>query len=142
MKKYLILLMVASLSIAVVGCGNTKASVEEEAPALEEAVEASVDDAIEDTVSEETVSDADPTVDLDLTALSSTMIYSEVFNMVMEPEAYEGQTVKMDGICNVYVDEETDKTYYACIVQDATQCCAQGLEFILDESLYDQSQYP
>ena len=26
-------------------------------------------------------------------------------------------------------DEEKDKHYFACIIRDATQCCAQGIEF-------------
>ena len=36
-------------------------------------------------------------VDVDLTQLSSTMLYSEVYNMVMSPEDYVGKTVKMNG---------------------------------------------
>ena len=36
-------------------------------------------------------------VDLDLTVLSSTMVYSEVYNMMNEPEPYEGKMVKMQG---------------------------------------------
>ena len=47
-------------------------------------------------------------VDVDLTALSSTMVYSEVYNMLyFYPEDYYGKTVKMTGLFNVYqsVDE-------------------------------------
>ena len=29
--------------------------------------------------------------------LSSTMVYSEVYNMMVDPESYIGKTVKMDG---------------------------------------------
>ena len=36
-------------------------------------------------------------VDVDLTALSSTMVYSEVFNMLNTPENYVGKTIKMTG---------------------------------------------
>ena len=38
------------------------------------------------------------TVDVDLTVLSSTMVYSEVYNMVLEAEGYVGKTVKMNGL--------------------------------------------
>lgn len=73
-------------------------------------------------------------VDVDLTKLSSTMVYSEVYNMMIYPDQYVGKTVKMQGQYNEYYDEETDKTYYACVIADATACCQQGLEFeIADE---------
>lgn len=71
----------------------------------------------------------DLSVDLDLTTMSSTLVYSEVYNMMCVPEEYQGCTIKMKGPFEVYVDEATGKYYYACIIQDATACCAQGLEF-------------
>ncbi len=72
-------------------------------------------------------------VDVDLTKLSSTMVYSEVYNMMIYPDKYVGKTVKMQGQYNEYYDEETDKTYYACVIADATACCQQGLEFVLTD---------
>ena len=37
-------------------------------------------------------------VDIDLTALSSTMVYSQVYDMLyFSPESYRGKTVKMRG---------------------------------------------
>ena len=81
-------------------------------------------------------------VDIDLTSLSATFVYSEVFNMMVSPADYEGKKVKMEGTCNMYQDPDTGKKYYACIVQDATQCCSQGLEFVLDESEYTEDDYP
>ncbi len=70
-------------------------------------------------------------VDVDLTALSSTMVYSEVYNMMCRPEDYSNKTVKMSGIHAVYLDENTGKCYHACIISDATACCSQGIEFEL-----------
>ena len=61
---------------------------------------------------------------------------------MMDPESYEGKSIKMDGNCSIYTDEATGETYYACIVQDATQCCSQGLEFVLDENEYSAEDYP
>lgn len=72
-------------------------------------------------------------VDIDLTALSSTMVYSEVFNMLYEPEDYIGKTVRMEGLFSTYHSETTGKDYYSCIIEDATACCSQGLEFALTE---------
>ena len=125
--------------MAVMGCG-----AKEEATDVTVATETveennSIDEEIE---TEEDMSIKDPSVDVDLTTLSSTMVYSEVFNMMMEPMAYEGQTIKMDGNCAIYTDEETGNTYYTCVVQDATQCCSQGLEFLLDSEQYALEDYP
>ena len=76
------------------------------------------------------LANGDKSVDIDLTVLSANMIYSEVFAMVYSPEEYIGKKVKMEGIFSYYQDEKTGKVYYACIVKDAMQCCAQGIEFI------------
>ena len=137
-RKLLIILCYISL-MAVMGCG-----AKEEATDVTVATETveenkSIDEEIE---TEEDMSIKDPSVDVDLTTLSSTMVYSEVFNMMMEPMAYEGQTIKMDGNCAIYTDEETGNTYYTCVVQDATQCCSQGLEFLLDSEQYALEDYP
>lgn len=70
-------------------------------------------------------------IDVDLTALSSTMVYSEVNNMMMYPEEYIGKTVKMTGTMAAYYDEALDEYYEACVISDATACCQQGLEFQL-----------
>ena len=73
---------------------------------------------------------------IDLTELSATMVYSEVFQMMYYPENYVGKYVKMEGIYDHYHDDATDKDYYACIIQDATACCAQGIEFQLSDGNY------
>lgn len=77
-------------------------------------------------------------IDTDLTVLSSTMVYSEVYNMMVNPDDYRGQTVRMTGQMAKYEDESTGNVYYACIVADATACCQQGIEFVLG----DGSAYP
>ncbi len=77
-------------------------------------------------------------VDVDLTTLSSTMVYSEVYNMVNTPDDYVGKVVKMKGAAASFYDENEKQTYYACIIKDATACCSQGLEYVLD----DADSYP
>ncbi len=71
-------------------------------------------------------------VDVDLTVLSATMVYTEVYNMMVSPQEYIGKTIRMEGSYAPYHDEETGKDYSACIIQDATQCCSQGIEFELE----------
>ena len=70
----------------------------------------------------------DSGVDVDLTALSSTMVFAEVYNMLARPEDYLGKTVRAAGTFAVY--EEGDRRLYAVVVEDALACCAQGLEFV------------
>ncbi len=79
-------------------------------------------------------------VDVDLTQLSSTIVYSEVYAMMAEPEQYIGKTVKMHGL--FATQEYNGERLYACIVQDATACCAQGLEFEMAEDLVYPDDYP
>lgn len=75
-------------------------------------------------------------VDVDLTALSSTMVYSEVYAMMATPEEYIGKTVKMTGTMDAFEDPDTGTVYYACVIQDATACCAEGMEFLLADGAY------
>lgn len=73
------------------------------------------------------------TIDVDLTQMSSTMVYSEVLNIMQEPSKYLGKVVRMNGTVQVYTDPNTGITYRTCIIQDATACCAQGIEFELGD---------
>lgn len=89
---------------------------------------------IEDTISgAENVRDTDETVDYDLTQMSSDMVYATAYQMMVTPEEYEGKTFRIDGNFYVTYYEATKKYYFYCIIQDATACCAQGMEFIWDD---------
>ena len=79
--------------------------------------------------------------DVDLTQLSSTMVYSEVYNMFVNPDNYMGKSIKMTGLFSVYEDELTGNRYFSCIIEDATACCAQGIEFVLQDAKYPED-YP
>ena len=84
---------------------------------------------------------ADMDVDVDLTAMSSTMVYSEVYDMIMSPDDYMGQTIKVRGQYYNGYSEDTKQYYHFVIVADATACCQQGLEFIWNGE-HDISEYP
>ena len=75
-------------------------------------------------------------VDVDLTKMSATMVYSEVYNMLAVPDDYIGKTVRMSGKFQIYEGE--GRNYYVVIIPDATACCQQGMEFILA----DPDAYP
>lgn len=80
--------------------------------------------------------------DVDLTTLSSTMVYSEVYNMMCEPDRYLGKRIKMNGQFAVYENPNTGAVYTACIIMDATACCSQGLEFVLAGEPSYPADYP
>ena len=81
----------------------------------------------------------DAVYDVDLTVMNSTMVYSEVFQMMQAPEGYMGKTMKMAGTMAIYEGDE--RNYYACLIADATACCAQGIEFLWNGE-HDPSDYP
>ncbi|MBR4472846.1 MAG: hypothetical protein IKS55_04330 [Oscillospiraceae bacterium] len=161
MKKALILLLALSVALSLAGCGSGAAPDETGAPAADTKPAEEVSPAAPAVTSDptpvplpaptpESVSvlaeiaapqEKDPdAVDVDLTQLSSTMVYSEVYAMMVEPEEYFGKSVKMRGL---FATQEYDgERYYACIVQDATACCAQGLEFQLSENRVYPDDYP
>ena len=58
------------------------------------------------------------------------MVYATVYQMMMEPEQYEGKTIRIDGNYYISKDEATGNTYHFCVIKDALACCAQGLEFV------------
>lgn len=74
-------------------------------------------------------------VDIDLTRLSTTMVFAEVAAMVRTPEDYLGKTVRMAGTLAVYEANLAlgFDCFYTVVIQDATACCQQGMEFIWPE---------
>jgi hypothetical protein len=67
--------------------------------------------------------------DVDLTVLSSTLVYAEVYNIMTSPDDYMGKTIKLSGPYYASYYEDTGKYYHHVIVEDATACCQGGLEF-------------
>lgn len=121
MKKIIAIVLALVLSLSFVAC--SKNSDKNENSTSKTTTENT-------TKATETTTEA-KSVDLDLTALSSTVVYSEVYNMLISPDDYKGKIIKMKGQFNQYTDEETGKIYNAVIIPDATACCQQGLEFQL-----------
>ena len=70
------------------------------------------------------------TIDLDLSQMSGTVAYAQVYQMISEPENYVGKIIRMRGYFDVFEDQDTGIVYTSCIIPDAAACCAQGFEFI------------
>lgn len=155
MKRKSVILGGSLLAVVLSACGNGETAVSRTDPnnansveavlqqqmAAEEApqptVEIVVENPAEDVIPDDLGAEAwemtgepDASVDVDLTVLNSNMVYAEVYNMMTQPQEYIGKSIKMRGSFGEFQDETTNQVYYSCIIQDATACCAQGIEFI------------
>lgn len=151
MKKTLSVLLCLAFLLFASACGSSKAAGSTPVPTVNDNPTSPIAPSPEQTASTPEPTPAEATtetpqagnpdmVDVDLTQLSSTMVYSEVYAMATEPEQYIGKTVKMQGL--FATQEYNGSRLYACIVQDATACCAEGLEFELAEDLVFPDDYP
>ena len=68
-------------------------------------------------------------VELDLSKMNADFAYAFIFQLVVEPEKYEGKTVRMSGTYEAYYDNTPYGRHDYCIITDVRACCAQGLEF-------------
>lgn len=134
MKKKIFMLLAALLLLGLCGCGS-KLQGTAAGSAVSESTTSAASDSQQSTEQSEEES-------IDLTKLSSTMVYSEVYNMMTEPEDYIGKMVTMQGQFAMYEDPESGEQYFACIIKDATACCSQGLEFVLQGSPSYPDDYP
>ena len=106
---------------------------------VEDGSNGSGDDAVEDGFDGdklESIYDDDEVIDL--TTLSATMVYAEVYNIMSDPQGYSGREIKMTGQYVVYEEPDNNKIHNTCIIFDALACCQQGIEFDLGEG----AKYP
>ena len=168
MKKWTRIFLIMILTVMAIGCikggtaqtesidtnseqapaeissdGNEEDSKEEALTDAPEDVEEPANTADENTDNGEVeTSEGSDDVDVDLTAISGILVYSEVYNMMSTPENYMGKKIKMEGIYTIYFNDSYSVRYDACIVQDATACCATGIEFELSDELKFPEDYP
>ncbi len=153
MKKALLVLLTVTMILSAVSCSEKSSAMrKEESGSVTDVIEdraaeydaGSEDEALDSKNNKENSSSKKKSgkADVDLTSLSSTMVYGEVYDMMVSPEDYVGKTIKMGGECYIFRDDSTGNVYYSCIIQDATACCSQGIEFILDDGYDMPDDYP
>ena len=69
-------------------------------------------------------------IDMDLSQLSGTVVYAQIYQLAIHPEDYIGKIIRLSGWYDVFVDSDTGAVYTVCFIPDATACCAQGIEFV------------
>ena len=70
-------------------------------------------------------------IDIDLTTMNATMVYSQVNNMLSYPSDYVNKIVKIEGPFLPLESNDPSYCYPAILIRDATACCGSGLEFLL-----------
>ena len=154
MKRLLCLLLAVCMMVSLCACGkdskkdagNDASSSNEESSASAESIPTPKEQETPEESEQPQASSGG--VDVDLTVLSSTMVYSEVYNMLYnDPAHYLGKTVKARGTFSIYqlVTDgvlQPDPVSYACIISDAAACCAEGMEFVLKGDLTYPDDYP
>ena len=154
MKRLFCLLLAVCMMASLCACGkDSEKDAGNDASSSNEKSSASAE-SIPTPKEQETPGESKPShpsagkVDVDLTVLSSTMVYSEVYNMLYnDPAHYLGKTVKARGEFSIYqlVTDgvlQPDPVSYACIISDAVACCAEGMEFVLEGDLTYPDDYP
>ena len=104
-KKVFLVLFAILIPLSLVGCGNTQKDPNTNA------------------------------IDIDLSSMSETMMYSYISNMIEKPDDYEGKYIKAKGVHKSYTNNQTHVTYHAILIYDSSTCCSQALEFVLDDDI-------
>ena len=134
MKKRLILAaMLCMACVCSAGCSSKNESKIETV---------SFKDEEEAVILPEPPPDAPAKADVDLTRLSSTMVYAEVANIMSDPIKYIGKVIKMRGPYAASYYDETEMYYHYVIIEDAAACCQSGLEFIWEGDHSYPDEYP
>ena len=132
MKKIIVLISICFSLISCKGKSTVETSFaipDNALPIEEQAVAAN-----EATSAKSALASDGTKIDYDLSEMNSNMVYSQVFNMMIEPEIYDDKVIKMRGNFAVYPNSPTANggTSYAVIISDALACCQQGIEFKWD----------
>ena len=110
MKKFLLLLLCFLVMFLLVGCSNE--------------VDVSV------SPSEKTEKPI-----LDMTKLGTTMAYSGLINMFLEPDQYVGQTIRMNALFFNFATTAEEQPEMMATLIDDTGCCEIGIEFFLKDEI-------
>jgi len=149
MKKHLpILMLLCILCVFSVACSDKNAPLNESiAPQIEATTPQDTGDSnVVQAADEIPNTDENPAeaskVDLDLTSMSKTMIFAEVYKMTNSPDEFLGKTIKVNGRYNTSHSDESGRDYHFILVSDVAGCCQQGIEFIINDDYSNTDDYP
>ncbi len=77
-------------------------------------------------------------VDYNFYEMSSTLIYGQVYNLIVDAHAYVDKSFRVEGEFQTSTRND-GKTLYYLVINDATGCCPQGLELQFQEGIQKPS---
>jgi len=80
--------------------------------------------------------------DVDLTALSETVLSAELMNIIVNSDDYIGKTITVSGTYSYIFHEAAGIYYHYVITKQGDECCQEGLEFILAGDHVFPDDYP
>jgi len=143
MKKLITLTLAAAAALSLCACGSKTSGVDlvlasqiEADKEMPETKPLQSETAARqpETIIPETETANEDGIDVDLSKMSGTMAYAEVYNMMVYPEDYIGKKIRIRGPYYASYLEDTDMYYHYVIITDATACCESGIEVIWDNS--------
>ena len=114
MKKTLAACMALTLTLLCAGCGSAAPQTEQTA----------------------VVTESNASIDIDLLHMSSTMIYSEVSQIISEPTNYIGKTIRAKGTFR-----ENNGYYFSVYSIDDFSCTYFGYLFCYYKKTFETSKY-
>lgn len=82
-------------------------------------------------------------IQVDISRLSETMAYAQMFTIVTKPAEYVGQTTRVKGTYVPIQDPTREGLYYHfLVVADMQACCEIGVEFFLEGHRYPDDYPP
>lgn len=145
MKKTLILLMILIVvGIFASGCAGDSVAADaiadvdtNNAGTANADAPASIPDSIDDT---DTIGDV--SVDVDLSALSSTMAQAKFINIMQNSDDYLGRTIRVQGPYFSMPFPQTDEHLHFVMVIEGDECCRMGFEFMVSGDTVYPYDYP
>ncbi len=120
-------LLACMLSLLLFGCADSPDNIESSSSL--ETTPIHIDDGGNVSFDEDDVTkEADSTVDYDITALSSTMVYGQMADLMYNPDSYTDKTFKITGVLEILSHEDLPEDIYVLVIYDALGCCPQGIE--------------
>ena len=132
MKRPDLIVLCLLLTLALTGCSGREPAATAVPTEMSAAETAAPETGDAHTGDDPSSSAAYDHVDWDLTALSSYVIYAQIFNMAASPDTYEGQVVRLKGTFGIDKGAAPDGgDVYSLVTFDEEACCTQsiGLQF-------------
>ena len=137
MRKAVLILLAVLMCLSFYGCSKES----EETDGGNDNPLVIVSDGKKTETKEKEKTPFDEPVDIDISEMSGTIVYSTVYDMMWNPEDYVGKKVRITGYFTLGEDQN-GRQLFGCIVPDATACCAQGIEFVLKGDRKYPEDYP